>query len=108
MKVKELPPGTDTSLGDELIESLKQGMAILRGELEPSRFYPAPASPDVRAIRKRLGLTQEAFAQRFGFTVGAVRRWEQGRCQPDRTARTLLLVIEKEPEAVSRALRAVA
>lgn len=106
MKVKKLPPGTDTSLGDELIASLKEGMAILRGDMPPARFYPAPASVDVRAIRKRLGLTQSAFAQRFGFAVASVRDWEQGRHQPDLAARTLLRVIEREPDAVERALAA--
>src|SRR4051794_8643852 len=104
MKVKELPPGTDTSLGDELVASLAQGMAILRGEAEPARFYPAPPTVDVRAIRSRLGLTQAAFARRFGFTVGAVRDWEQGRCQPEQAVRSYLLVIQREPEAVERAL----
>ena len=108
MKVKELPPGTDTSLGDELVASLKEGMAILRGDMPPARFYPAPAPLDVRAIRKRLGMTQSAFAQRFGFTAASVRDWEQGRYQPDKATRVLLLVIDKEPEAVDRALAAAA
>jgi putative transcriptional regulator len=55
-------------------------------------------------IRKRLNLTQEAFAARFGFSAGAVRDWEQGRRRPEASARILLTVIDKEPEAVERAL----
>ncbi len=108
MKVKKLPQGTDTSLGDELVASLTEGMAILRSEAEPSRLYQAPANIDVRAIRKRLGLTQPAFAQRFGFGVATVRDWEQGRYQPDQAARSYLLVIDREPEVVERALQAAA
>jgi putative transcriptional regulator len=58
----------------------------------------------VRRIRKRLGLSQEAFAETYGFAVSAVRDWEQGRRKPERSARILLKIVEKEPEAVTRAL----
>ena len=62
-----------------------------------------PRSPvDVRAIRKASGLTQQAFASTYGFTLGALRDWEQGRKQPERTARVLLRVIANEPDAVAR------
>jgi len=64
----------------------------------------APESIDVKRIRAGLGLSQTAFAARFGFSAGAVRDWEQGRKRPEASARVLLKVIEKEPEAVSRAL----
>ncbi len=46
------------------------------------------------------------FAGRFGFTVAAVRNWEQGRRRTDLAARALLMVIEREPDAVHRALAA--
>lgn len=105
MKVREAGPDVDTSLGDELVASLTEGMAILRGEIEPARLHPAPASVDVRAIRKRFGLSQAGFARRFGFGLATVRDWEQGRYQPDRATRSYLLVIEREPEAVDRALQ---
>lgn len=108
MKIRDASPGTDTSLGDELVASLTEGMAILRGEVEPARFHPAPAVVDVRAIRKKLGMTQAGFARRFGFGLATVRDWEQGRYQPDRAARSYLLVIEREPAMVARALDAAA
>ena len=106
MKIRKASSGT--SLGDELAASLTEGMAILRGEVEPSRFHPAPAVADVRAIRKKLGLTQAGFARRFGFGLATVRDWEQGRYQPDQAARSYLLVIEHEPDVVARALDAAA
>ena len=106
MKVKDMPPGTDTSLGDELIASLKEGMAILRGDVQPARLYPAASVVDVRAIRSKLGLTQQAFAKRYGFGLATIRDWEQGRSQPDQAGRSYLLVIEREPETVWRALEA--
>lgn len=108
MKIVDMPPGADTSLGDELIASLTEGMAILRGEVEPTRLHLAPAAVDVRAIRKRLGMTQPIFARRFGFGLATVRDWEQGRYQPDRAARSYLVVIEREPDVVQRALQAAA
>ena len=63
-----------------------------------------PENVDVKAIRARLGLSQSRFALRFGFTPAAVRNWEQARRQPDAAARALLTVIDREPNAVERAL----
>ena len=63
-----------------------------------------PAKIDVRKIRARLGLSQEAFAETYGFALSAVRDWEQGRRKPERSARILLKIVDKEPEAVTRAL----
>jgi putative transcriptional regulator len=60
--------------------------------------------PDIRAIRGRLGLSQESFALRFGLAPRTVQEWEQGRRVPEGPARTLLLVIAREPAAVERAL----
>ena len=51
-----------------------------------------------------IGLSQDRFAQRYGLTAARVRDWEQGRSQPDSAARAYLMVIEREPEAVERAL----
>ena len=96
----------DTDFGRELLASLEEGLAIVRGEVEPSRVHLPPDWPDVRAIRAATGLTREAFATRFGLKLNAVRDWEQGLRKPDPAARTLLRVIEREPEAVVRALEA--
>ena len=63
-----------------------------------------PAQVDVRAIRKKMKLSQSEFAARFGFTASAVRQWEQGRRRPEGAARAFLRVIEREPAAVRRAL----
>ena len=60
---------------------------------------------DIAALRKRLGLSQARFAATFGFSPKTVRNWEQGLRHPEGPARILLQVIEREPEAVMRALR---
>lgn len=59
---------------------------------------------DVKAIRKGLKLTQQQFAQEFGLELRTVQDWEQGRVLPTGAARTLLRVIEQDPNAVRRAL----
>jgi len=59
---------------------------------------------DVKAIRAKLKLSQGAFAERFGFSVATVQDWEQRRRSPEASARVLLTVIDREPEAVQRAL----
>jgi len=60
--------------------------------------------PDVKALRARLGMTQEQFARTYRLPLGTVRDWEQGRSRPDAPALALLSVIEHDPEAARRAL----
>jgi putative transcriptional regulator len=74
--------------------------------LAAGRRIEPDAAEDVRALRLRLGLSQEAFAARFGFTVDAIRQYESHRRTPTGPARTLLRVIAREPDAVIRALAA--
>ena len=58
----------------------------------------------ILAIRKRMKLSRQKFADRFGLDARAVQEWEQGRRVPDRAARILLTVIDRDPDAVVRAL----
>jgi len=90
-------------------EKIKAGLNDARGYLDGStdkRRYRAhvPDTVDVKKIRARLGLSQQAFAATYGFALSAVRDWEQGRRRPERSARILLKIVQKEPEAVTRAL----
>jgi len=72
--------------------------------LAAGRRIEPDAIEDVRALRIRLGLSQEAFAARFGFSVDAIRQYESHRRVPTGPVRTLLRVIAREPDAVIRAL----
>ena len=76
-----LPPGAPDTIGDSWVE------------------YP------VEAIRGRLGLTQKEFARMFGVSVDTLQGWEQRRRRPRGPALALLRVIDREPDAVRRALR---
>jgi putative transcriptional regulator len=98
--------GKRVDITDELIASLDEAADIMDGRVAPARVWNPPPAVDVRAIRARTGLTQSAFAKRFGFTAGAVREWEQGRRQPEAAARVLLLVIASRPEVVDEVLAA--
>lgn len=89
--------------GEDLIQSAKEAVSIANGSMKPARHFEVEAI-DVIAIRKKLNLSQAKFADRFGLSVATVRDWEQGRRSPDNTARTLLKVIDKRPEAVVAAL----
>ena len=88
------------------MEGLRDAVSIAKGEADPSTYrVHVPAKVDVRAIRKKLDLTQEEFAAQFGFTAASVRDWEQGRVHPVGAARAYLIVIDKKPKAVREALR---
>ena len=89
-----------------LIQGLKSVAAYQRGEREGFVTH-VPAAVDVRSIRKHRGQTQDAFARTYGFSVGAVRDWEQGRRQPERAARILLAMIAHAPEAVERVMQEI-
>ena len=94
-------------LGKRLVKAAREVAAHLRGEIElPSYEVAVPETIDVAALRHRLGLSQAAFARSFGLDLGALQAWEQHRRRPDRTARTLLAVIAREPDAFLRALAA--
>ena len=90
---------------DKIKAGLEDAIAIARGEADPSSYrVHVPAEVDVKAIRRKLGMTQAEFARSFGFGLDAVQNWEQGRRRPEGAARAFLKVIEREPEAVRRAL----
>jgi len=86
-----------------IMAGLAETLEIVEGRAQPARVY-APAEIDVKAIRAKTGLSQAAFAARYGFTLGAVRDWEQKRRRPEASARILLKVIEMRPEVVEAAL----
>lgn len=86
-------------LFDELMESVREAKAIMRGEKLPSRVF-VYNEPNVKTIRRRFKLSQPKFANLLGISVGTLRNWEQGRRQPEGAARVLLLVAAKHPDAI--------
>jgi putative transcriptional regulator len=86
-------------LFDELVASVREGGAILRGQKKPARVLVVDGS-DVKRIRSRYGLSQSEFAAMLGISVATLRNWEQGRRAPEGPARVLLQVAAKHPDAV--------
>lgn len=94
-----------TGLGREVEGALNEVLAHLRGEVAlPTRIIEDPSKARIVAVRKKLGLSRRKFAERYHLDPRTVQEWEQGRRTPDQAARVLLTVIEREPEAVERAL----
>jgi putative transcriptional regulator len=93
-------------LARRILRGLEQALVVADGEADEGLFVVhIPAEIDVRAIRGRLGLTQQQFAFRFGFSINTLRHWEQGMRVPEGPTRAYLLVIDREPQAVQKALR---
>jgi putative transcriptional regulator len=95
-----------SKLGKRMLQSIAEARAIARGEADPATYrIHVPSEIDVAGLRKRLGLSQAEFSERFGFNPSSVKDWEQGRASPTGPVRAYLKVIEREPKAVERALK---
>jgi putative transcriptional regulator len=97
-----------SNLAEDILQGLREALDHAEGRDVPGlRVHHVDLDPvDAKAIRKRLHLTQEQMARLLGTSASGYRKWEQGQRQPSGAARTLLRVMEKEPEAVLRALAA--
>lgn len=91
--------------GKRLIESAEQALAFAEGREGPAGYrVHIPDGIDVRRIREQFHMSQAQFAQEFGFSVRTLQEWEQGRSVPRGVSKHFLVVLQKEPEAVRRAL----
>ena len=92
--------------GHKVISGLRDAIAYAKGDHSRARVtrYNVPQSIDVKKLREKLKMSQPEFALKFGFSLGTLRQWEQGRRLPDGPARVLLTVISHSPAAVKNAL----
>jgi len=93
------------------LEGMSDGERHIAASGDPDILPLAPEdgnrmrrTPQVRIIRRALGLSQEAFSTQFHIPLGTLRDWEQGRKEPDTAARAYLKVIGRHPDAVIDAL----
>lgn len=91
----------------ELVTSIKQGGAILRGEAKARRTFVVNG-PVVRQFRDDHGLSQSEFASLLGISVRTLQNWEQGRREPEGPAKILLQVAAKYPDAVWDVVKPIA
>lgn len=101
---------SDKTMHDEDFDGLMQGLRDVAGwkrGKQDGYVVHVPETIDVRAIRQAEKMTQADFARTYGFSVSALRDWEQNRRQPERSARILLAMIAREPKTVKRVLSAI-
>lgn len=88
--------------------ALEELRAIRRGDIVPrTHTFFVPPSVDVARVRASVGLSQAEFAAKYGFSLAAVRKWEQGTREPDAAARTLIGMIGVNAKAVDRLMSQV-
>jgi putative transcriptional regulator len=92
-----------SKLFEEMVQGTVEARAYMEGERKGFKVT-LPAEVDVKAIRKRLSMTQACFSDTFGFSLDAVKHWEGGRRTPESAARAFLIVIARNPKAVISAL----
>ena len=91
-----------------MTEAERNAAALADPDAQPltqQRLAHMKRTPQVKVIRRALGLSQEEFAGRFQIPLGTLRDWEQGRKDPDAAARAYLVVIARSPGAVGEALK---
>ncbi len=91
----------------DFFNSIKQGLgeAVAFSEGKCPQAIVHEFSPvDVKNIRSKMGMSQTEFASAFGISVSTLRHWERGDRVPHGPALVLLNVVEKEPQAVLKAL----
>ncbi len=88
---------------EELLGSVREAGAILRGQKTPSRRIVVGSS-GVRAIRARTRLSQSEFAHLIGVSVKTLQNWEQDRRRPTGPAAALLRIISRVPQLAVKAI----
>ena len=92
-----------TKFGDALIESLGDALAHARGEKSGVRLHMVELL-DVRAIRRKLQMSQQAFAATYRIPLPTLKNWEQGRRNPTGPAAALLRIVVAAPELALKSL----
>jgi putative transcriptional regulator len=94
----------DTGFGRDLIAAAREALAHKQGKIAlPTRIIDPMTPARVKAIRKKVAKSPKEFERRFGVPARTLQGWEQNK-KADIAGRVLLMVIEKDPEAVERAL----
>ena len=92
-------------LFDDLLQSVREGGAIMRGEMAPSRVFDFTPL-DVKAVREKLNKSQHEFALLIGVSTSTLQDWEKERCIPQGVARAVLKIAKKNPQEFAEILEA--
>lgn len=89
---------------EELIESMQQAAGHAAGRKVRGMRISKVKTPDVKAIRRSLKMSQDHFAAAFRIPLATLKNWEQGRRHPDAPAAAYLLAIKRRPKEVMEAV----
>ena len=87
----------------EISEGIKDAASHAKGE-KSGVVEHVPETLNVKAIREKMGMSQQSFCATFGISLGTLRHWEQGLRTPHGAARVLLKVVAQNPQAVINAI----
>jgi putative transcriptional regulator len=88
---------SERDIGLEILEGIQEIKAYKAGKIDlRTRELKEPSPP--QDIRRRLNLSQSAFAGLMGVSLRTVQDWEQGRRQPSGPAKSLLRIAEQHPK----------
>ncbi len=99
---------TEHSLGEELIQSLKELKLHLDGKITLREYTvsipddPTISPAEIIALREKLGYSQPVLASMLRVKPATLKNWEQGRSKPNTQAAILFRLIEKEPETLAK------
>jgi putative transcriptional regulator len=95
-----------SKIGESLLRGARDALAHAKGEKVKVKVHKVvvPKHIDVKAIRSKLHLTRQQFANKYGFSIRTLEKWEQGTREPDGAARAYLVVIDRNHKAVESAL----
>jgi putative transcriptional regulator len=94
-----------SKFGKELIESMQQAAQYAGGGKVRGMRVTTVELPDVRAIRQKLRMSQQRFAQTYRIPLPTLKNWEQGRRSPDAPAAAYLQAIARQPKVIREALQ---
>lgn len=90
---------------EEILQGAQDALDYLRGDKSKGRAHYIIASDiNVKAVREKTGLTQERFAETYGFALSTLKKWETGARKPEGAAKAYLMVISQKPKLVRDAL----
>jgi putative transcriptional regulator len=92
-----------SEITDSILRGAEDALAYAQGDKKRGHAH-VPETVDVKAIRAHLKMSQRIFSETFGFSVNTLRHWEHGIRKPEGAARAFLTVIQRDPQAVVRAL----
>jgi len=87
----------------DLVQGMKEAAEFAEGKKAGARVHVVEV-PDVRAIRRRLHMSQQRFAETYRIPLPTLKNWEQGRRAPDAPAAAYLRAISREPVVIKEAL----